>query len=203
MHVAFLCCKVPTLSAFSILPSTQQRQQHHYSSSSPFSLFAGKNRKKKSEAGSICVNRLAYRNYEIIDTLEAGVALLGTEVKAIRDGKMNLRDAYVKPAKDGRSATLHNVHIGKHTMAGAYFQHEEKRVRPLLLHKEQARKLMQQTEQQGMTVVPLKAYFNKDNRVKIQIALCRGKNVRDKRATIRERDAKREEKRIIKSFRVA
>jgi SsrA-binding protein len=125
------------------------------------------------------VNRLAYRNYEIVDTIEAGISLVGTEVKSIRDGKMTIRDGYVKPSKNGRSCTLHNVHIGKHSMAGAFFnvgiycfvlvlvlvtqltfcfskKHEEMRVRPLLIHKEQARKFLQQVEQQGMTVIPLK-----------------------------------------------
>jgi SsrA-binding protein len=159
-------------------------------------------KKKKSKDTTITVNRIAYRNYEVVQTLEAGVALLGTEVKAIRDGKMNLRDGYIRPSKNGRSCVLHNVHIGKHSMAGAYFQHEEKRPRVLLVHKEEARKFLQQTEQQGMTIIPLKAYFSDFNMVKIQIALCRGKNVRDKRVTIKERDAKREENRIIKSFRV-
>jgi SsrA-binding protein len=164
--------------------------------------LAAKKKKKKSKDTTITINRIAYRNYEIVDTLEAGVALLGTEVKAIRDGKMNLRDGYIRPSKNGRSCVLHNVHIGKHSMAGAYFQHEEKRPRVLLVHKEQARKFLQQTEQQGMTIIPLKAYFSDFNMVKIQIALCRGKNVRDKRVTIKEREAKREENRIIKSFRV-
>jgi SsrA-binding protein len=151
---------------------------------------------------AVAVNRLAYRNYEIVETYEAGIALAGTEVKAIRDGKLNLRDGYVRPSRDGRSCVLHNVHVGKHSTAGAYFQHEERRPRSLLVHRREARKLLQQTEARGMTVVPLKAYFNDSNKLKIEIALCRGKNVRDKRATIKERDAKREESRIIKSFRV-
>lgn len=115
---------------------------------------------------------------------------------------MNLRDGYVRPSKNGRGCTLYNVHIGKHSMTSEYFQHEERRPRPLLVHKEQARRLLQQTEQQGMTIVPVKAYYNDDNRVKVQIALCKGKNVRDKRQTIKERDAKREERRIIKNFRL-
>lgn len=159
-------------------------------------------KKKKAKDGTVCVNRLAYRNYEIIDSLEAGIVLKGTEVKSIRDGKMNLRDGYVKASKDGRSCILHNVHIGKHSMAGAYFQHEERRPRPLLVHKYQARRLLQQTDQQGFTVIPLKAYFNENNILKLQIALCRGKNVRDKREDIKERDAKREANRIVKSFTI-
>jgi SsrA-binding protein len=170
---------------------------------SPTALFAKSGKKKKKPKGNtICVNRQARRNFEILDTLEAGISLLGTEVKSIRDGKMNLQDAFVKPSKNGRGCTLMNCHIGKHAMSGAYFQHEERRPRPLLVHREEARKLQKKTEQTGMTLVPLRAYFNDDNKIKIQIALCRGKNVRDKRADIQARDAKRDESRIIKSFRL-
>lgn len=98
---------------------------------------------------------------------------------------------------------MHNVHIGKCTTVGAeYFQHEETRQRPLLVHKEQARKLRKQVEQQGVTIIPLKAYFNDRNKLKIEIALVRGKKVYDKRATLRERDLKREAGRIIKNFRI-
>jgi SsrA-binding protein len=159
-------------------------------------------KKKKPKDGTICVNRNARRNYEILETLEAGISLKGTEVKSIRDGKMDMRDGFVKTAKNGRSCTLMNVHIGKHSMSGAFFQHEEKRPRDLLVHRSEARKLMQKTELQGMTIVPLKAYFNSDNKVKIQIALCKGKNVRDKRADIKERDVLRDTNRIIKNFRL-
>mmetsp|Transcript_10103 Transcript_10103/g.21175 ORF Transcript_10103/g.21175 Transcript_10103/m.21175 type:complete len:216 (+) Transcript_10103:140-787(+) len=166
-------------------------------------LHAKKNKKKKKPKGNtICVNRQARRNFEIVDTLEAGISLKGTEVKSIRDGKMNLQDAFVKPSKNGRSCTLMNCHIGKHTMSGAYFQHEERRPRPLLVHKYEARKLLQKTEKSGMTIVALKAYFNDDNKVKVQIALAKGKNVRDKRNDIKERDMKRETGRIIKNFRL-
>ena len=199
---AFLLCQPPLSSlrnpSFS-LPSLIINQRKHLD----FELFAKKKKKKKSPGGNtITVNRIAYRNYEVLDTIEAGISLKGTEVKAIRDGKMNLKDGYVRPTPNGRSCVLYNAHIGKHTQAGPYFQHEEKRPRTLLVHKEQARKWKAQTDQAGMTIVPLKAYFSDDNLVKIQIALCRGKNVRDKRAAIKERDAKREASRIIKSFRL-
>lgn len=167
-------------------------------------LHLAKRSKKKPrpKTNTIAVNRVARRNYEVLETLEAGISLVGTEVKSIRDGKMNLRDGYVRPTKDGRSCILHGVHIGKYSMSGSYFQHEERRERRLLVHKQQARKFLQQTEQQGMTIVPLKAYFNDQNKVKLEIGLCRGKNVRDKREDIKARDAQREERRIIKSFRV-
>jgi SsrA-binding protein len=172
-------------------------------SESASALFAKSGtKKKKTKDGTICVNRQARRNYEILETLEAGISLLGTEVKAIRDGKMNLQDAYVKTSYDGRSCTLMNCHIGKHSMSGAYFQHEERRERPLLVRKQQALKFKQKTEQKGMTIVALKAYFNDDNNIKLTIAICRGKNVRDKRDTIKQRDGEREDRRTIKNFRL-
>jgi SsrA-binding protein len=183
------------------------RHQHQWlgrSITSPTALFAKSGtKKKKTPDRTVAVNRIAYRNYEIIDTLEAGISLLGTEVKSIREGKLNLRDGYVKPSKNGRSCVLHNVHVAKCQYVGAeYFQHEEKRPRALLIHSSQARKFLQQTEQQGMTVIPLKAYWNEGNKLKIEIALCRGKNVRDKRATIQAREVQRETNRIIKNFRL-
>jgi len=165
-------------------------------------LKRGGKKKKKANDNTITVNRLAYRNYEIIETLEAGISLVGTEVKSIRDGKMNLRDGYIRPDIKGRGCDLYNVHIGKHSMSSEFFQHEERRVRRLLLHKEQTRKLKQKVDQQGMTIVPLKAYFNDGNKVKLEIALVKGKNVRDKRQTIKEREAKRETSRMVKNFRL-
>lgn len=134
--------------------------------------------------------------------MEAGVSLLGSEVKSIRDGRMNIGDGYVQVTKDGRTCVLKNVHISRSPYQSPYSIHEEKRARKLLVHKEQARKFLQKTEQQGMTIVPLKAYYNNQNKVKFEIGLCRGKNVRDKRQDIKAREAQREERRIIKSFRV-
>ena len=166
-------------------------------------LKKGGKKKKKVKDGTITVNKLAYRNYEIMSTITAGVSLLGTEIKAIREGKMNIRDAYVKPDKNGRSCTLHNVHISKHSMSGSYFQHEERRVRPLLIHKYEARRLLQATERKGFTIVPLKAFYNDDSKVKFEIALCRGKNVRDKRRDIKDREDKRETDRMVKIFRIS
>lgn len=121
--------------------------------------------------------------------------------QSIRDGKMNIRDGWVKPNKNGRSCALMNVHIGKHATAGAFFQHEELRPRDLLIHKEQARRLHQKTDRlPGMSLVPLKAYWNDDNRVKFEIGLCRAKDGRDKRDDIMEREGKRESERMIKNF---
>ena len=190
-------------SSFTILPSTFVARPTAGSCRCGQSLWAKSNKKKKKPKDNmIAVNRLAFRNYELIDTIEAGISLLGTEVKSIRTkGSLTLRDGYVKCDKRGH-ATLHNVHIAKFQSAGAYFQHEETRVRTLLLHKHEARKLAQRSENiPAITIVPIRAYFSDDNKVKIQVALCRGKNARDKRATIQARESKREENRIIKNFR--
>ena len=195
--ITFLSSRVPrTRTSSPCFPSTSTQII------SITSLNARSKKKKKPKGNTIAVNRKARFQYEILDTLEAGIALKGTEVKSIRDGKMNLADSFVKVSKNGRSATLLNCHIGKHTMSGAYFQHEERRERSLLLNKSEARRLLKETELAGKTIIPLKAYWNDDNRVKLQIALARGKNVRDKRATIMERDNKREASRIIKNFRI-
>jgi SsrA-binding protein len=197
MRVLLLCTLIYASLAFAPASVTSRNAL------SATALFAKSGKKKKKvKDNMITVNRLAYRNYEIVDTLEAGISLLGTEVKSIREGKMNLRDGFVKASKDGRGCMLHNVHISKHRMSGEYFQHEEMRPRPLLVHRSQARKLKQQTEADGMTMVPLKAYFNDQNKIKIEIALCRGKNTRDKRQTIKERESKRETSRMMKTFRV-
>ncbi|KAL7542128.1 hypothetical protein ACHAWF_007099 [Thalassiosira exigua] len=167
----------------------------------PLYLKRGGTKKKKDKGNTITVNKLAFRNYEVLETWEAGIALQGTEVKSIRDGKMNIRDGFIKSDKNGRSCTLMNVHIGKHSTAGAFFQHDERRPRQLLLHKQEARRLLQKTDRMpGMTVVPLKAYWSDGNKVKFEIGLCRGKNVRDKRQDIKEREGKREANRMIKNF---
>ncbi|KAL7563237.1 hypothetical protein ACA910_015729 [Epithemia clementina (nom. ined.)] len=172
---------------------------------------ANKRDKKKRHHKVVAVNRIAYRNYEILETLEAGISLLGTEVKAIRDGKLNLRDGYIRPSRRSKqsgkfsSLELLNVHIGQHATTGAYFQHDERRIRPLLVHQHEARKWARQVEEQpGWTMVPLQAYFSQETRrLKLQIALCRGKTLRDKRATIQARDEQRESQRIIKTFRAS
>ena len=113
---------------------------------------------------------------------------------------MNLRDGFVRPDNLGRGMSLYNVHIGKHS-TGEFFNHEERRVRPLLLNKEECKKMRKEIEMKGMTIVPLKAYFNDKNLVKVQIGLCRGKNVRDKRDAIKDREMKRDTDRMMKSFR--
>ncbi|NEO58506.1 MAG: SsrA-binding protein SmpB [Okeania sp. SIO3B5] len=154
---------------------------------------------KKSGEGYkiISDNRQARFNYHIIETYEAGVALQGTEVKSIREGKVNLRDGYALIRNN--EAWLLNVHISPYQKAGEFFNHEPRRSRRLLLHKQEIRKLIGKVEQQGLTLVPLRMYF-KRGWVKVDIALAQGKKLHDKRETIKQRDDKRTMQRVMKQY---
>ncbi|BAZ46025.1 SsrA-binding protein [Chondrocystis sp. NIES-4102] len=140
-------------------------------------------------------NRQARYLYEILETHEAGIELVGTEVKSIRAGKVNLKDGYAF-IKQGE-AWLSNVHISPYQASGNYFNHDARRVRKLLLHRQEINKLIGQTEQKGLTLVPLKMYF-KSGRVKIVIGLARGKKLHDKRETSKKRDDQRDMARAMK-----
>ena len=154
--------------------------------------------KKSSEGRKIISdNRLARFNYHIIETYEAGVALQGTEVKSIREGKVNLRDGYALIRNN--EAWLLNIHISPYQKAGDFFNHEPRRSRKLLLHKQEIRKLIGKVEQQGLTLVPLRMYY-KRGWVKVDIALAQGKKLYDKRETIKRRDDKRAMQRAIKQY---
>ncbi|HAN75405.1 MAG TPA: SsrA-binding protein [Planktothrix sp. UBA8407] len=142
-------------------------------------------------------NRKARYLYEILETYEAGIALEGTEVKSIRAGKVNLQDAYALIR--GGEAWLLNAHISPFEKASVYFNHDPRRTRKLLLHKEQINKLLGQVEQKGLTLVPLKMYF-KGGRVKVDIAVGRGKKLHDKRDAIRQKDDKRAMERAMKQY---
>ena len=204
ISIIFSYCSFAQAFTTSIPPSPSAQPLAHLIRpflTAPLYLKKGGTKKKKVKSNTITVNKLAHRNYEVLETLEVGISLVGTEVKSIRDGKMNIRDGFVKANKNGRSCTLMNVHIGKHNTAGEFFNHEERRPRNLLLHKQEARRLLQKTDRMpGMTIVPLKAYWNDGNKVKFEIGLCRGKNLRDKRQDIMARESKREESRMIKNF---
>ena len=142
----------------------------------------------------IADNRKAFHDYHIIDKWEAGLALLGTEVKAIREGRVNLRDSYARI--DNGEVWLMNVHISPYSHTGYAF-HEEKRQRKLLLHSEEIRKLTGQVALKGLTLVPLQMYFKK-GRVKVALALVKGKQEHDKRETIRKREVDRETRAAVK-----
>ncbi|CAM9253344.1 unnamed protein product [Phaeothamnion confervicola] len=172
-------------------------------------IFAGKNSTKNCKPTSVLraftfldrlpliKRRQASRNYEILERLEAGIELFGTEVKSCRDSRISLDEGFAQ-AKNGQ-LYLHGVHIAPHGSTNAFFQHEAKRTRRLLLHKKEIRQLEQATATKGLTMVPLKVYFNDSNRLKVEIALGRGKDTRDKRDDIRERDSKRELQRVVKN----
>ncbi|MBQ3755452.1 MAG: SsrA-binding protein SmpB [Clostridia bacterium] len=135
----------------------------------------------------IATNKKAYHDYFVEDTYEAGVALVGCEVKSCRAGGVNLRDSFVI-IKNGEVWML-NVHIAPYKM-GSFSNVDSKRTRKLLLHKNEINKLRGKVEQKGYTLVPLKMYF-KDALVKIEVGLCRGKELHDKRAAIKEREINR------------
>ncbi len=142
-------------------------------------------------------NRQARYLYEILETYEAGIQLTGTEVKSIREGKANLQDGYAL-IRNGE-AWLLNVHISPYTGSGAYFNHEPRRTRKLLLHRQEIRKLIGKVEQQGLTLVPLRMYL-KRGLVKISIALGKGKKLYDKREDLKRRQDKRDIERAMKNY---
>ena len=141
-------------------------------------------------------NRRARYNYEIGETFEAGLMLAGTEVKALRTGKATIAESYASVERSGE-VFLINATIPEY-LQGNRFNHEPKRPRKLLLHAREIAKLAQGVEREGMSIVPLKIYFNDQGRAKIEIALGRGKKLHDKRDTEKKRDWDREKGRILK-----
>ena len=144
----------------------------------------------------IAENRRARFEYRIEDTYEAGIALTGTEVKALRAGEANIAESYASAEKGG--IFLINAYIPEYKKAGAFFQHDPRRPRRLLLHKREIHKLSIAVDRQGMTMVPLELYF-KNGRVKALVALAKGKQAHDKRETIRRREVERETRAAVKS----
>ncbi len=144
----------------------------------------------------VAENRQARFEYEILETFEAGLELQGTEVKSVRNGKANLRDGFALIRKG--EAWLHNVHISPHETASQHFNHEPRRARKLLMHKQEIRKLMGKVDQQGLTLVPLKMYL-KRGWAKVTIALVRGKKLHDKRDDLKQKQSKREIERVMKN----
>lgn len=141
------------------------------------------------------INRKARFNYLIEDTYEAGIVLSGTEIKAIRMGNANLQDSYGLIRNN--EGYLLNMFIGAYK-EGNQFNHDERRTRKLLLHKSEISKIINKVEREGYTLIPLKLYFVR-NRVKVELALAKGKKLYDKRETIKKRDIDRELKRTIKN----
>jgi SsrA-binding protein len=143
---------------------------------------------------TVATNRKAYHNYHIGDSLEAGIALTGTEIKSIRAGRASLGDAYVRP--EAGELWLMNAHIARYD-AGSYMSHEPRRPRKLLLHRKQIDSLTSQVVEKGFTLVPLKLYI-KDSLAKVEVALAKGKKLYDKREAIARHETEREMARAIK-----
>jgi SsrA-binding protein len=137
----------------------------------------------------VASNRKARHDYEILDTFEAGMALVGTEVKSLRDGKIVLKDAHAR-VEDGE-LWLHGVHVAPYELADGFGGHEPERRRKLLLHRWEIQELGERTAREGLTVIPLSVYF-KEGRAKVELGLARGRKNYDKRHAIAERDAARE-----------
>jgi len=145
----------------------------------------------------IALNKQARREYELLDVLEAGVALTGSEVKSLRAGKVSLKEGFVRLA-DG-SAWLCGVNIAPYENAG-YAQHQPDRERRLLLHRDEIARLAMKVEQKGLTVVPVRMYF-KNSRVKVEIALGRGKKMHDKREDLKAKEMQRDTARELARFK--
>ncbi|PWJ85271.1 SsrA-binding protein [Pseudaminobacter salicylatoxidans] len=140
-------------------------------------------------------NRKARFSYEVIDTIEAGLVLTGTEVKSLRQGQANIQESYA--SAEGGEIWLINSYVPEY-LQGNRFNHEPRRRRKLLLNKREMARLAQAVEREGMTMVPLKIYFNEKGRAKLLLAIARGKKLHDKRQTEKERDWNREKGRLLK-----
>src|SRR5436853_6602184 len=146
---------------------------------------------------NVAENRKAFHDFHLLETFEAGIVLLGTEVKAIREGRVNLRDSFAR-VEDGE-VFIYNMNISAYSHRG-YADHEPLRRRKLLLHRDEIRKLIGRTVEKGMTLVPVRMYF-KDGRGKVAVSLAKGKKEYDKRETIKRREADRETRAAVKSRR--
>jgi SsrA-binding protein len=148
--------------------------------------------------GLVAENRKARYDYEILDTFEAGLALLGSEVKSLRKGKANITEAYAVPYDDG--VYIENMHIGSYLNMPKEFSHKPKRRRKLLLHKKEINKIIGAYNKTSETVVPLKLYFNDRGLAKLLLGIGRGKEGKDKRETIKKREWERKKSSILKSY---
>ena len=146
----------------------------------------------------VATNRKAFHDYAIEEKLEAGIVLRGTEVKSLREGKVNLRDSYA--SVDHEEVILHNCHITPYSH-GNIMNHDPLRPRKLLLHRKEISKLLGKTQQKGLTIVPLRIYFSPQGKAKVEIALAKGKKQYDRRETIKTRDAGREVECAMKTRR--
>ena len=157
-------------------------------------MAADKTEREKAQK-VVADNRKAFHDYHVLETWEAGLVLLGTEIKAIREGRVNLRDSFARV--DNGEVWLANMHISPYSHTG-YAHHEERRQRKLLLHKHEINKVMGLVRERGLTLVPLQLYF-KNGRLKASLALVKGKQTHDKREAIRKREVDRETRAAVKA----
>jgi len=147
---------------------------------------------------TIAKNKKAYHDYAILEKFEAGLVLVGSEVKGIRARRVNLKDSFVKIIRN--EAFLFNAHIGRLETTHHYYGHEERGSRKLLLHAKEILTLSTAIEKDGLTVVPLSLYFNRKNIAKLQIGIAKGKKLHDKRQDLKEKDMKRDIARAMKEY---
>ena len=153
-----------------------------------------KKRSKGTRAGDVATNRQARFRYELLETWEVGIALVGSEVKSVRDGKVTLKDSYAS-VREGE-VWLHNMHIAPYAPA-AREGHDPERPRKLLMHRREIERLIGKTKEKGLTLVPTRMYFS-GPRAKVELALARGKEQHDKREAIREREQRRDMERALR-----
>ena len=146
----------------------------------------------------ICQNRVATHDYFILERIEAGIVLEGSEVKSLRQGKVNLKDSFCLVYNG--EILLKNMHIALYDKAGAFNTKDSKRDRKLLLHKDEIVKLKSKVEQKGLTLVPLRLFF-KQALIKLELGLCQGKHIYDKKRSLMEKDVNREKERELKNYR--
>ena len=146
----------------------------------------------------ICTNRKLFRDYEVLDTLECGIELKGSEVKSLREARANMDDSFARV--EGAEVILYHCHITPYTKA-SYFKEEAIRPRRLLLHRPQIKKLDMNVQQRGCTLVPMRMYFNNKGFVKVALSLVKGKKIYDRRQDIKRRETEVEMRRILKNKR--
>lgn len=154
---------------------------------------------KKNNKELVFKNKKAFHDYTILDTLEAGIVLEGSEVKAIRAGRVNLKDSFVRIIKN--EVFLLNAHISHLSTTNSNFRPDERRARKLLLHSKQISKLYSKVTKDGITLVILKLYFNSKNMVKVEVATAQGKKLHDKRLALKEKSLKRESDLALKAYK--
>jgi len=155
--------------------------------------------KKEINKNQVFKNKKVFHDYIVLDTYEAGIVLEGSEVKAVRDGRVNLKDSHVRIIKN--EIFVLNMHITHLSTAHSTYRPDERRDRKLLLHRKEIEKLFTKVTKDGITLVPIKMYFNSKNMLKMQIATAQGKKLHDKREDLKKRTMKRETEQALKNYK--